>query len=131
MYVKLVAPDQLLLLECVCCEFGLVSYHPSVQSVLKCHTAGKFKPSTSTIDCKSDALPMSDEVPELVNDLVPELVSNQVPELVPTLHSEAVELQQQTSGGSNHTLQSDAATASCHCKKQYKVFSRRQSTQSG
>ena len=35
-YVKLVAPDQLLLSETVCCLLGIVSYHPSVQSVEKC-----------------------------------------------------------------------------------------------
>ena len=29
-YVKLVAPDQLLLSEAVCCKLGIVSYHPSV-----------------------------------------------------------------------------------------------------
>ena len=32
-YVKLVAPDQLLLSETVCRLLGIVSYHPSVQSV--------------------------------------------------------------------------------------------------
>ena len=30
-YVKLVALDQLLLTEAVCCQLGIVSYHPSVQ----------------------------------------------------------------------------------------------------
>ena len=32
-YVKLVALDQLFLSEAVCCQLGIVSYHPSVQSV--------------------------------------------------------------------------------------------------
>ena len=34
------------------------------------------------------------------------MVSDKVPELVPTLESEAVKLQQQTSSASNHTIQS-------------------------
>jgi len=41
-YVKLVAPDQLLLSEAVCCQLGIVSYHPSVQSVQKCHSAENY-----------------------------------------------------------------------------------------
>ena len=40
-YVKLVAPDQLLLSESVCCELGIVSYHLSVQSVLEYQSAEK------------------------------------------------------------------------------------------
>ena len=35
-YVKLVAPDQLLLLETVCHHLGIVNYHPNVQSVEVC-----------------------------------------------------------------------------------------------
>ena len=35
-YVKLVAPDKLLLSETVCCLLGIVSYHPNVQSVERC-----------------------------------------------------------------------------------------------
>ena len=35
-YVKLVAPDQLLLSETVCRHLGIVSYHPNVQSVKRC-----------------------------------------------------------------------------------------------
>ena len=35
-YVKLVAPDQLLLSETVCRHLGIVSYHPNVQSVERC-----------------------------------------------------------------------------------------------
>ena len=32
-YIKLIAPDALLLSEAVCCTLGVVSYHPSVQVV--------------------------------------------------------------------------------------------------
>ena len=32
-YVKLVAPDQLLLSETVCCHLGIVNYHRNIQSV--------------------------------------------------------------------------------------------------
>ena len=35
-YVKLVAPDQLLLSETVCRHLSIVSYHPNVQSVERC-----------------------------------------------------------------------------------------------
>ena len=35
-YVKLVAPDQLLLSETVCHLLGIVSYHPNVQFVERC-----------------------------------------------------------------------------------------------
>ena len=35
-YVKLVAPDKLLLSETVCRLLGIVSYHPNVQSVERC-----------------------------------------------------------------------------------------------
>ena len=35
-YVKLVAPDQLLLSETVCRHLGIVNYHPNVQSVEVC-----------------------------------------------------------------------------------------------
>ena len=67
-YVKLVAPEQLLLSESICCELGIVSYHPSVQSVLECHSDEKPKPSTSTIDRKSDALLINDKVSKLISD---------------------------------------------------------------
>ena len=60
MYVKLIAPDQLLLFESVCCELGIVSYHPSVLSVLECHSAENSEPSTSNIGCKINALPIND-----------------------------------------------------------------------
>ena len=35
-YVKLVAPDQLLLSETVCHQLGIVSYHPSVKAIPRC-----------------------------------------------------------------------------------------------
>jgi len=50
-YVKLVSTDQLLLSEAVC-----VSYHPSVQSVPRCHSAETAKP-TSNRDSESDTTP--------------------------------------------------------------------------
>ena len=87
-YVKLVAPDQLLLSETVFCQLGIVSYHPSVQSVQGCHTTG---PSTSTIDCESDTLRVSDQ---------------EVPTPTLTLQSESVELGKQVSSEGNLTLQS-------------------------
>ena len=34
-YIKLVAPNSLLLSESVCCNLGMVSYHPNVQVVQK------------------------------------------------------------------------------------------------
>ena len=62
-YVKLVAPDQLLLSEAVCYKLGIVSYHPSVQSVQGYHTIITSRPTTSTTtnDCKSDTLSVSDK----------------------------------------------------------------------
>ena len=42
-YVKL---DQLLLSEAVCCQLGIVSYHPSVQSVKGCHSVETPRPIT-------------------------------------------------------------------------------------
>ena len=90
-YVKLVAPDQLLLSETVCCQLGIVSYHPSVQSVQGCHTAVISGPSTSTINCESDTLPVSDQ---------------EVPNPTSTLQSETVEFRQQVSSKGNLTLQS-------------------------
>ena len=63
MYVKLVAPDQLLLSEAVCYKLGIASYHPSVQSVQGYHTTITSRPTTSTTtnDCKSDTLSVSDK----------------------------------------------------------------------
>ena len=62
-YVKLVAPDQLLLSEAVCCQLGIVSYHPSVKSVLSRNMTGiaMSRPPTSTVNCKSDISPVSDK----------------------------------------------------------------------
>jgi len=37
-YVKLVAPDELLLSEAVCCQLGIVNYHPSVETIPRCTT---------------------------------------------------------------------------------------------
>ena len=69
-YVKLVAPDQLLLSETVCCQLGIVSYHPSVQSMQGCHTTVTSRPSVNTSDCESDTLPVGDmEVPKLTPTL--------------------------------------------------------------
>ena len=69
-YVKLVAPDQLLLSETVCCQLGIVSYHPSVQSMQGCHTTVTSRPSANTSDCESDTLPVGDkEVPKLTPTL--------------------------------------------------------------
>ena len=38
-YVKLVAPDQLLLSEAVCHQLGIVNYHPSVKAIPRCAAA--------------------------------------------------------------------------------------------
>ena len=54
-YVKLIASDQLLL---VCCQLGTACYHPSVQCVEATVTS---KSSTSTSDCESDTLSVSDK----------------------------------------------------------------------
>jgi len=35
-YIKLVAPDQLLLSEKICHSLGIVNYYPSVRSVPRC-----------------------------------------------------------------------------------------------
>ena len=76
-YVKLVAPDQLLLSESVCCELGIVSYHPSVQSVLECHSAENLNRLLySTIDHESDALLTNDKVSKLISDQISEVVSD-------------------------------------------------------
>ena len=80
MYVKLVALDQLLLSEAVCCQLGIVSYHPNVQSVHGCHATVT---STRISDCKSDTLSVRDK--EL----------------------EAEELEQQATNKSNLTIQSE------------------------
>ena len=69
-YVKLVAPDQLLLSETVCCQLGIVSYHPSVQSMQGCHTTVTPRTSVNTSNCESDTLPVGDkEVPKLTPTL--------------------------------------------------------------
>ena len=66
-YVKLVAPDQLLLSETVCCQLGIVSYHPSVQSMQGCYTTVTSRPSVNISDCESDTLSVGDkEVPKLI-----------------------------------------------------------------
>ena len=67
---------------------GIVSYHPSVQSVQGCHAT---VPSTSTSDCKSDTLSVSDK---------------EYPKLIPTLQLEAGELEQ-VANKSKLTLQSE------------------------
>ena len=86
-YVKLVALDRLLLSEAVCCQLGIVSYHPSVQSVQGCHAR---VPSTSTSDCKSDTLSVSDK---------------EAPKSIPTLQLE--EELEQVANKSKLTLQSE------------------------
>ena len=69
-YVKLVAPDQLLLSETVCCQLGIVSYHPSVQSMQGCYTTVTPRTSVNTSDCESDTLSVGDkEVPKLTPTL--------------------------------------------------------------
>ena len=90
-YVKLVAPGKLLLSEAVCCQLGIVSYHPSVQSVQGRHTAVMSRLSTSTIDCKSDTLPVSNK---------------EVSKSMSTLQSETGKLVQQADSESKLMLQS-------------------------
>ena len=96
-YVKLVAPDQLLLSEAVCCQLGIVSYHPSVPSVQGCHTTVTSRPTTSTTtdDCKSDTLSVSDKE------------DKEVPKAIPTLQSGTEELLQPVANKTELTLQSE------------------------
>ena len=96
-YVKLVAPDQLLLSEAVCCKLGIVSYHPSVQFVQGCHTTVTSRPTTSTTtnDCKSDTLSVSDKE------------DKEVPKAIPTLQSGTEELLQPVANKTELTLQSE------------------------
>ena len=56
-YVKLVAPDQLLLSEAVCFQLGIVSHHPSVQYVQGCYSAETPRP-TRNGDCEGDTTPV-------------------------------------------------------------------------
>ena len=48
-YVKLVAPDQLLLSETVCRHLGIVSYHPNVQSVDRCQPVEQTVSETNAL----------------------------------------------------------------------------------
>ena len=41
----------------MCCQLGIVSYHPSVQSVQGCHSAETPRP-TSNSDCEGDTIPV-------------------------------------------------------------------------
>ena len=119
-YVKLVAPDKLLLSEAVCCQLGIVSYHPSVQSVLGRNMTAMSRPPTSTISCKSDTLSVSDkELPtsaaatfrpptntiDCKSDTLP-VSDKEVPKSTSTLQSETGKLSQQTASESKLTLQS-------------------------
>jgi len=56
MYVKLLAPDQLLLSEAVCCKLGIVTYHPSIQSVQGCCSAATPKPISSNVSDSNTVL---------------------------------------------------------------------------
>ena len=96
-YVKLVAPDQLLLSEAVCCKLGIVSYHPSVQSVQGYHTTVTSRPTTSTTtnDCKSDTLSVSDKE------------NKEIPKAIPTLQSGTEEILQPVADTTELTLQSE------------------------
>ena len=48
------------------CQLGIVSYHPSVQSMQGCHTTVTSRPSANTSDCESDTLPVGDKkIPKL------------------------------------------------------------------
>ena len=119
-YVKLVAPDKLLLSEAVCCQLGIVSYHPSVQSVLGRNMTVMSRSPTSTISCKSDTLSVSDkELPtsaaatfrpptntiDCKSDTLP-VSDKEVPKSTSTLQSETGKLSQQTASESKLTLQS-------------------------
>ena len=117
-YVKLVAPDQLLLSEAVCCQLGIVSYHPSVQSVQGCYATKTSGPSTSTTtnDCKSDddTLPVSDkEIPKVIPTLLPgeeellQPVANQV-EL--TLQLETTEEMEQPAASAENSKENPTET---------------------
>ena len=96
-YVKLLAPDQLLLSEAVCYKLGIVSYHPSVQFVQGYHTTITSKPTTSTTtnDCKSDTLSVSDKE------------DKEVPKAIPTLQSGTEEILQPVANTTELTLQSE------------------------
>ena len=48
-YVKLLAPDQLLLSEAVCFQLGIVTYHPSVQPVQRCRSTATPRPTSSNV----------------------------------------------------------------------------------
>ena len=56
-YIKLVAPDALLLSEAVCCTLGVVSYHPNLQVVQK----GPVTITSITIPIKKDILPLGED----------------------------------------------------------------------
>ena len=56
-YIKLVAPDALLLSEAVCRTLGVVSYHPHVQVVQK----GPVTITPITISIKKDILPLGED----------------------------------------------------------------------
>ena len=56
-YIKLVAPDALLLSEAVCRTLGVVSYHPNVQAVQK----GPVTITPITIPIKEDILPLGED----------------------------------------------------------------------
>ena len=94
-YDKLVAPDQLLLSEAVCCKLDIVSYHPSVQSVQGYYTTVTSRPTTSTTtnDCKSDTLSVSDKE------------DKEVPKAIPTLQSGTEEILQPVANTTELTLQ--------------------------
>ena len=114
-YVKLVAPDQLLLSEAVCCQLGIVSYHPSVQSVSNHNMTTMPRPPTNTVNCKS-ALPKSGKEPPTsapatfrsptntinIIDYKSDTSSKQVPKSTSTLQSEA---EKQATRESQLTLQ--------------------------
>ena len=47
-YIKLVAPDLLLLSKAVCCQLGIVFYHLSVQSVQEANSADIIRPTNNS-----------------------------------------------------------------------------------
>ena len=81
----------------MCCKLGIVSYHPSVQSVQGHHTTVTSRPTTSTTtnDCKSDALSVSDKE------------DKEIPKAIPTLQSGTEEILQPVANTTELTLQSE------------------------
>ena len=45
----------------MCCQQGIVSYHPSIQSMQGCNTTITSRPSASTSDHESETMPVGDK----------------------------------------------------------------------